>query len=141
MLLWQKGGAYPLPQEHVLRLPFRFVLPARLQPSCKYDGGNQSAVVAYSVEVVGTRPGLHFNKRIAIPIPVLPFSLVGAKLRDILRAGRTIATKDTKFTKKIRRGVWGDFSDVIVTVSAELHSPNSTLERLSCISFRFPTLT
>ena len=116
--MWTKGAAYPAPQEHVLKLPFRFVLPRDLPPSCEYRTVVKSGVVAYSVEVVGVRAGLlHFNKRLTQSLPLLPHNAPGAELRDVLRLGWGGKMRSVQFPKKIRKGIWGDYSDVLATVS------------------------
>ena len=116
--LWQKGSVYPLPGSDVVKLPFRFELPADLLPSCQYKTLHRLGLVAYSVEVVGDRPGfLQFKKRVMRPIPVLPPSVIGAQLRNSLRDGWGGDMRTWRAGKNIRKGIWGDFSSVAMLVS------------------------
>ena len=118
-LLWQNGSLYPLPGEDVIKLPFSFYLPSELLPSCEYKTMHKYGVVAYSVEVVGDRPGiLQFRKKIMRPLPILPHSSAGATLRNALRIGWTGEMRTWRVEKKIRKGIWGDFSSVVMLVSS-----------------------
>ena len=114
--------AFPPTHAHVLKLPFRFVLPSLLPPSCESSPPNHSAVVAYSIEVVGLRSGLHLNKRITQSLSILPHNALGAQLRDTLRLGWAGETRSIGFSKKVRKGIWGDYADVLVNVSAKFIS-------------------
>ena len=118
--MWTKGTTYPAAQENVLKLPFSLVLPDDLPPSYDYRKKSkaESGVVAYSVEVVGVRAGrLRFNKRIAQSFPLLPSSVPGAQLRDTLRLGWAGKMDSAIFSKKVRKGMWGDYANINVTVS------------------------
>lgn len=115
--LWQQGkGSYPPPGTHTLKLVFQFTLPDRLPPSFSYRELNERCDVGYFVEVVGQRPGLRFNKRILIPFPVLPTSLHGAEARQALLSGWQGPWRTFDTEGKIRRGIWGDYSHVKMTV-------------------------
>lgn len=117
--LWQKGCAlYPPPGTHVLRLPFRFTLPVDLPPSCAYRGGKWRGVIAYYVAVVGIRAsGFRGDFTAQRPFTVLPVNIHGANLRSLLRLGWNGAWKSFKASKEIRRGIWGDCSQVQVTLA------------------------
>ena len=117
MSIWRKGAAYPAPGDNVLKLPFSFELPPRLPPSSHYQTANEFATVAYSLKIVGVRPGLHFNKRIVRPIPVLPWNVGGAELSQQLRMGWLGEWRYTQFVKSVRKGLWGDYSRVTAMVS------------------------
>lgn len=114
--VWRKGTAYPAPDTHILSLPFRFILPDQLLPSCEYNGGRRSGAVAYSIEVVGTRSGLHFNKRIQRPLALLPPDQKGAELSRQLRSGWTGPWRTVRFTRSVRKGIWGSYSHVTMNV-------------------------
>ena len=119
--LWQKGAgsAYPPPDTDTLALPFRFQLPMDLQPSCSFGGlgvGWQGAV-RYALEVVGARPRLHLNRRVPSAFPVLPPDTQGADLRSrILADGWQGGWRTTEKDMEIRKGIWGDRSQVKATV-------------------------
>ena len=112
--VWTKGTVYPAAQENILKLPFSFVLPENSPLSCEYR-----KFVGYSVEVIGVRAGiLHRKKRITQTLPVLPHNALGAELRDTLRLGWGGRLRSVAFPKKIRKSIWGEYSDVLVNVSA-----------------------
>lgn len=70
-------------------------------------------------EVVGERSGLHFDRRIFWSFPVLPPNVQGAGLRSTLTLeGWTGGWKAINRRDEIRRGIWGDYSQVMATVSA-----------------------
>ncbi|EKM51572.1 uncharacterized protein PHACADRAFT_150064 [Phanerochaete carnosa HHB-10118-sp] len=115
--LWKKGSTvYPQPNTHVLRLPFRFTLPVNLPPSCFYSGLHWSGTVGYFLEAVGERHGLHFNHRVQQSFPVLPVDNRGVRLRSALSAGWNGGWKTYEARDKIRRGIWGDYSQVHATL-------------------------
>lgn len=121
--LWARGSAYPPAGTDVLRLPFRFTLnPSQQLPSAHYAGSWKRGGVGYSVEVVGVRTGLHFDKRLSLPLSVLPPDTKGASLSQELRSGLVSAWQSIEFKKDIRKGIWGEYSKVHATVSqASLH--------------------
>ena len=118
--LWTKGASYPPPGEHLLKLPFCFVLPTDLKPSCEFNHQKKHGTVVYAVRVVGRRAGLHFNKTIVRPLPVLPYHEEGALLRDTLLKKGFGDTHLHSLEKKIRRGIWGEYSTVQVSVKTHL---------------------
>ena len=126
--VWQKGSSYPDPGSDVARLPFRFVLPQEMLPSCEYTHKRRySGIVAYSIEVVGIRPGvLQQRKRITQALRIIPHSALGAELRYTLRVGWTGETTSWRAQKNIRKGVWGGYAnvDMLVRVVAD---PNALI--------------
>lgn len=111
--LWRKGcDLYPPPGSHVLSLPFRFVLPSGLPPSCTYSGYRWQSTVGYLVQAVGERPILSFNRRVQKSFPVLPVDVRGAQLRSVLSAGWDGGWKPIEARNQIRKGIWGDYSQV-----------------------------
>jgi hypothetical protein len=115
--LWRKGSAYPPPDSHILKLPFRFVLPNSLPPSCQHSGFRWEGTIGYVLEVVGERPALHFNHRVLRSFPVLPVDSQGASIASALSAGWTGRWNTYEHKNEIRRGIWGDYSHVQATVS------------------------
>lgn len=74
------------------------------------------------MEVVGERSGLHFNRRILLSFPVLPIDRQGAALRSALTMeGWQGGWKVLEQKDEIRRGIWGDYSQVMATVRAQVH--------------------
>ncbi|KAI0688328.1 hypothetical protein BC835DRAFT_1373087 [Cytidiella melzeri] len=115
--LWQQSSSvYPPPDSHVLRLPFHFILPHNLPPSCEFTGFAEQGIVAYFIEVVGRRGALHLDKRILCPISVMQSSSPGALLRASIRAGWQGPWKVREDQKEIRRGIWGDYAHVKMTL-------------------------
>ena len=118
LLIWsQHTSKPPSPSSDILRLPFHFTLPEDPLPSCDYRGSGGYGIVAYAIEVVGKQSGLRLDKKITQPIPVLPCSKMGAQFRDLLRSGWSGHMRMWKEEKKIRRGVWGEYSDAVIYVS------------------------
>lgn len=116
--LWEQGSdVYPPPGTHILKLPFQFTLPARLLPSCQYNDFHKKGRIGYFVEVVGRRSGLRLDKRVMIPFLVLPPYGTGGELRLALEAGWQGQWKNIQSQKQIRRGIWGEYSQVKMTVS------------------------
>ena len=74
--------------------------------------------MGYFIEAVGERHGLHFNRRVQQPFPVLPAEAFGASLRSALTPGWTGGWKTFEARDEIRRGIWGDYAQVHATVSA-----------------------
>ncbi|KAI0345944.1 hypothetical protein BDW22DRAFT_1389932 [Trametopsis cervina] len=111
--LWQQGnGVFPPPDTHDLKLPFRFTTPPDLPPSCEFSGYQKRGNIGYSLEVVGRREGLHLDKRLWVAFPVVPADPFGAQLRRDLQLGWQGAWKTVERSQGIRKGIWGDYSNV-----------------------------
>jgi hypothetical protein len=116
--LWQKGcSLYPPSDSHILRIAFQFALPQGLPPSCDFSGYEKSGTVGYFIEVVGQRDGLHFDRRILRAFAVVPSNPEGAQLRAAFQSGWTGPWTAAVEQREIRRGIWGDYSHVKMTVS------------------------
>lgn len=108
---------YPAQGSQTLRLPFRFTLPQSLPPSFQDSGFDWHGTVGYAIEAVGERPGLHFNRKAHLAFPVIPHNGQGAALRSTLSGGWAGPWKTLQQKGEIRRGLWGDYSNVLVNVS------------------------
>lgn len=119
--LWSSSsGVYPPPDSDILEIPFTFKLPASLPPSFECVGATKSekAHIRYGIAIVGKRPGvLRHNQRITKGFPVLPPDPSGAELREALQRGWTGPWRTSVDKKQIRKGLWGDHSEVEMTVS------------------------
>lgn len=119
--LWN-AGTYPPAGSDTLEIPFAFRLPSTLPPSFEYGDIRKSLErvrLRYAVEVVGKRHGLlRSNRRIIKPFPVLPPHKSGAELREVLKRGWEGPWRSYSDNKSIRKGIWGDYSDVAMTVSS-----------------------
>lgn len=136
--LWQQGSLLcPQPGTHTLQLPFRFTLPQKLPPTCSYFGHRWEGSVSYSVEAVGVRSRLLPNRRVLHAFSVLPSDIMGAGLHAVIRAeGWTGGWTTIQKSRKIRRGLWGTYSDVSATVSA-LWCPSRTGDLIWCTAFSY----
>jgi hypothetical protein len=118
--LWQRGEAFPSPGSHTLTVPFTFRLPVNLPPSFHADGAAKSGNITYYLEVVAFRPGLfHPNRRVRAVIAVLPMGTPQVvQLRSQLTSGwgTDMPWISLPYKEPIRSGVWGDYSQVEVTV-------------------------
>ncbi|KAF8146937.1 hypothetical protein K438DRAFT_1868299 [Mycena galopus ATCC 62051] len=104
----------------VVSHPFRFTLPEDLPPSfCYGKYSPPDATVKYSLQVVGTRPGVfHRNRRISRVFLVMPAASESQLLaRESLRQGWAGPWKVTSQDAKVRQGIWGDYSHVYATLS------------------------
>lgn len=131
--LWHQGSdLYPPPSSHILRLPFKFTLPSHLPPSCDFTGYQKSGTIGYFVEVVGKRDLLHMDKRVLIAFPVIQQDSEGAQLRALFMgaSGWQGAWRTIGGQRDIRRGIWGDYSNVKVTVCVFL--PIGSYHRCTC---------
>ncbi|KAI0832909.1 hypothetical protein BC628DRAFT_1335882 [Trametes gibbosa] len=125
--LWSRGGAYPLPGEDTLRIPFRLQLPEDLPPPFRHTRYGQIGKIGYAVIAVGVRPGaLRLNRRVHAAFPLVPKDTPGVSLREKLSlmavTGEDVNWRSEAKEEKIRRGLWGDYS----TVQAELKIPRLT---------------
>ncbi|RPD67562.1 hypothetical protein L226DRAFT_529889 [Lentinus tigrinus ALCF2SS1-7] len=110
--LWTQGSAYPPPGTDILHLPFRFRLPDTLPPSFHYHTRVTSAYVLYELAAVGVRPGMfQFNRRLRMPLAVVPKDTMGGRLRDSMSS---LGWRKGEKVEKIRKGLWGDYSTVQV---------------------------
>ncbi|KAI0802071.1 hypothetical protein BC629DRAFT_1284933 [Irpex lacteus] len=118
--LWSSSsGVYPPPDSDILEIPFTFKLPASLPPSFECVGATKSekAHIRYGIAIVGKRPGvLRHNQRITKGFPVLPPDPSGAELREALQRGWTGSWRTLMDKKQIRKGLWGDHSEVEMTL-------------------------
>ncbi|KAK7057660.1 hypothetical protein R3P38DRAFT_1182900 [Favolaschia claudopus] len=116
--LWQRGSAFPPPGSHILSCPFHFTLPADSPPSFHCEGYHRHATITYSVEVVGHRPGLfRMNRNIRRPLSVVPAASPAQLLAtESLRQGWTGKHTDWTAEKKMRQGIWGEYSHARVKI-------------------------
>ncbi|KAH9854833.1 hypothetical protein C2E23DRAFT_815827 [Lenzites betulinus] len=123
--LWSRGGAYPLPGEDSLRIPFRLQLPIDpLPPPFRQTRFGQIGKIGYAVTAVGVRPGaLRLNQRVNAAFPLVPKDTAGVSVREKLAlmaiTGEGVDWRTEAKEEKIRRGLWGEYS----TVRAELKIP------------------
>ncbi|KAI0087779.1 hypothetical protein BDY19DRAFT_223404 [Irpex rosettiformis] len=117
--LWSSSNSdYRPPGSDILKIPFTFTLPSTLLPSFDFGGisAGERVRIRYAIEVVGRRPGrLRRNLRIIMPFPVLPPLSLGAELREAFQSGWNGPWRSTVEKKSIRKGLWGEYSDVAMT--------------------------
>ncbi|KAJ6622100.1 hypothetical protein B0H10DRAFT_1762576, partial [Mycena sp. CBHHK59/15] len=116
--LWKQGTTFPEVGSHVLMCPFQFQLPENLPPSFHCSAHLRAGAISYSLEVVGDRPGLfRLNCCIRRLISVVPAASQNQLLaKDSLRHGWTGPWKDITQDKKLRTGIWGDYSHAHATM-------------------------
>ncbi|KAJ7869223.1 hypothetical protein B0H14DRAFT_3440925 [Mycena olivaceomarginata] len=104
--LWTSES--PHSDSDVVSFPFRFTLPEDLPPSFAF--GSYSAVVKYSLEVVGEKPKpsvFHRNRRVQRVLVVMPAASEGQLLaRESLRQGWNGPWKAITQDEKVRQGIW-----------------------------------
>ncbi|KAJ7287051.1 hypothetical protein C8J57DRAFT_1282667 [Mycena rebaudengoi] len=112
--LWDSGTALPASGSHVLAFPFEFQLPEDLPPSfhCSVVRLGHTAAISYSLEVVGDRTGLfHRNRRVRRLISVVPAASEQQLLaKESLRQGFRGTWKLAGVDKRMRKGIWADYS-------------------------------
>ncbi|KAJ7287062.1 hypothetical protein C8J57DRAFT_1707461 [Mycena rebaudengoi] len=135
--LWDSGTT---PGAHALEFPFQFQLPEGLPPSFHCSAPRHSAVISYSLEIVGDRPGLfHRNRRVRRLISVVPAASTQQLLaKESLKQGFRGAWKLIGIDKKMRKGILGDYSYAKI----ELQIPDSPSFPIATdIPFRFHVVT
>ncbi|KAF7350989.1 Arrestin-N domain-containing protein [Mycena sanguinolenta] len=140
-LLWERGTAFPDPGSHILVLPFKFKLPTDLPPSFHLCVLHHEAIISYTLEVVGSRPGLFRKDHLVRKIfPVLPAASPTQVLaKKSLKRGWNGVWKTISIERKIRQGIWGDHSHARIEVKIpDLESfPRATALPLTlCIETR-----
>ncbi|KAJ7350666.1 hypothetical protein DFH08DRAFT_741785 [Mycena albidolilacea] len=120
--LWERGTVFPDPGSHILVLPFKFKLPTNLPPSFHLSVLHHEAIISYTLEVVGSRPGLFSKDRLIRKIfPVLPAASPAQILaKKSMRKGWHGPWKTISLERKMRPGFWGDYSHA----SAEVKIPD-----------------
>ncbi|KAJ6593349.1 hypothetical protein B0H19DRAFT_18138 [Mycena capillaripes] len=121
-LLWERETL--LDPGSTLVLPFDFKLPDNLPPSFRLSALNHEAVISYTLEVVGSRPGLfrrdHLIRKIFLVLPAASPAQILAK-RDLKR-GWDGDWRSIFHEQKMRYGIWGDYSHA----RAEVKIPDLT---------------
>ena len=122
--IWTRGSAYPPPDSHILRIPFRFHLPLdpKILPSVSWHEWHDSVSISYHVEVTGLRPTTLFandKRRIRARLAVVSRGdpSLCASIRSLgrqLESGVTWKTAHRE--KKVRRGMWGEYATARVEV-------------------------
>jgi len=121
-VIWEPG-IYPPPAEHMLTLPFRFVLPEHLPATCKHSaterskGAQITGEVSYHVEVVGSRSALRSNKRERASFRMTAPFAHGAQLQHCLTPSWSGEWRTITRHNSIRLGNSGRFSRVEMTFS------------------------
>ncbi len=122
--LWSEQSAWPADQRsdalRIMILPFQFLLPSELPPSCEFSQSGNSGRVEYCIEVVGVRPVLHRNRTVACSFLVMPLSTGGARLSQALVLREPQLWRQVIDVKHIRRGFMGEYSRVSAVVRTTL---------------------
>ncbi|KAF8187225.1 hypothetical protein K438DRAFT_1936507 [Mycena galopus ATCC 62051] len=117
--LWKLGSAFPDGGSQVLSHPFQFQLPSDSHPSfhCTAEPSH-AAAISYSLEVVAEREGRRANHQIRRVFAVVPVA-TAEELRatESLQQSWTGPWRHNTPEKKMRRGMWGDYSQACVTLS------------------------
>jgi hypothetical protein len=137
MTLWTRGSTYPSADIHVIDLPFWINLPKDLPASFYAGAGSRSGTISYGIEVVADRRGLfRSNRRIGQMICVLPSaSPENVERASLLRLGVVDAWTSADQSEKIRRKLWGEYSDVNARVrTANIPQTRVTSDALQSLS-------
>jgi len=106
--IWTRGSAYPLPGSHALVIPFDIPIRPGIPPSFVHIRVEERVVIHYYIGVVGVRPGaLRSNRRLNLPIIVVPPDPSGARVRLSLESGWTGPWATETGRKRLRKGIWG----------------------------------
>jgi hypothetical protein len=118
--LWTLGSLYPAADSHTLHLPFELQLPNTLLPSFSGKFIDRMGTIAYSVEVIGHRPGVFTRKqRIGRLFAVMSSATVSEiETRRLLNAGWQGPWRHFSFGENVRRSLWGSNSRIDVEVCA-----------------------
>ncbi|KAF8150468.1 hypothetical protein K438DRAFT_2027132 [Mycena galopus ATCC 62051] len=110
--LWERGTVFPDPGSHLLVLPFKFQLPTDLPPSFHLSVLHHEAIISYTLEVVGSRPGLFRRDHLIRKVfPVLPAASPAQILaKRSLKKGWDGVWRSVFLERKMRQGFWGDHS-------------------------------
>ncbi|KAF7333460.1 Arrestin-N domain-containing protein [Mycena venus] len=111
--LWTAGSAFPEPGSQILSCHFQFQLPETLPPSFhSSDSSFHAGVISYSLEAVAEKHGRfranHQVRRLFSVVPAASSDQLLAK--ESLRDGWTGKWRGIKQEKKMRNGIWGDYS-------------------------------
>ncbi|KAI0638683.1 hypothetical protein C8Q77DRAFT_1154293 [Trametes polyzona] len=124
--VWSRDGATSKLPSDTLRISFRFDIPDGLPPPCIYHGiGGLFSTIRYTVTAVAVRSGaFRSNRRISLPIAMVPRDPVGLEVRQALTAmttsGIVPSWRTDRVQQQVRRGLWGTHATALV----ELHIPN-----------------
>ncbi|KAJ6572170.1 hypothetical protein B0H19DRAFT_937215 [Mycena capillaripes] len=117
--LWTPGSAFPEGGSQVLSRPFQFQLPGDSHPSfhCTAEPSH-AAAISYSLEVVAEREGRRANHQIRRVFAVVPMATAEElRVKESLQQSWTGPWRDITQEKKMRRGMWGDYSQASATLS------------------------
>ncbi|KAJ3557999.1 hypothetical protein NM688_g1171 [Phlebia brevispora] len=76
MLLWSRATKRTA-SEGYLKVPFQFILPSGIPPSCSFSKHSDLGEIAYCIRVVGVRPVFYRNYTTNTYFPVLPVDIRG----------------------------------------------------------------
>ncbi|KAJ7163765.1 hypothetical protein C8R46DRAFT_325594 [Mycena filopes] len=109
--LWTPESASTSPD--TFSCPFQFTIPGNLPPSLHHP----CATIGYSLEVVAERP-TGKKRRLSRFFPVTSAASQRQLLaKESLRQGWTGPWREIKHERRIRQGLWGDYSHVSATLS------------------------
>ncbi|KAJ7231013.1 hypothetical protein C8J57DRAFT_1385765 [Mycena rebaudengoi] len=117
--LWTPGSAFPEGGSQVLSCPFQFQLLGDSHPSfhCTAEPSH-AAAISYSLEVVAEREGRRANHQIRRVFAVVPVATAEElRAKESLQQSWTGPWRDITQEKKMRRGMWGDYSQACATLS------------------------
>lgn len=142
--LWTPGSAFPEGGSQVLSRPFQFQLPGDSHPSfhCTAEPSH-AAAISYSLEVVAEREGQRANHQIRRVFAVVPVATAEElRAKESLQQSRTGPWRDITQEKKMRRGMWGDYSQACATVrSFTLVTTYLVVTHLAAVRPRFTILS
>jgi hypothetical protein len=117
-VLWDEQGSEPQPRP---QYGFEFILPSGLPSSFDSDSHNPGGTISYAIEVVADRHGLHFDRKVAKILSVMPIAAPEqVQAAGQLHRGWQGPWTTVEHTESVKKHIWSDDSRMEIHVSSVL---------------------